>query len=122
MALATITVSTSILNNNIQIISISGKMRMKDTTELENIIIGLLSKGQIQILLDFSQTNYINSRVIATIVNYARETQKKGGDIKIIKPSKKVYEILSLGEFDRFLSIYNSEQEAIDQFSTFNNT
>ncbi len=110
MALATITVSTSILNNNIQIISISGKMRMKDTTELENIIIGLLSKGQIQILLDFSQTNYINSRVIATIVNYAREAQQKGGDIKIIKPSNKVYEILSIGQFDRFLAIHNSEQ------------
>ena len=69
------------------------------------------------VLLDFSQTNYINSRVIATIVNYAREAQQKGGDIKIIKPSNKVYEILSIGQFDRFLAIHNSEQEAINQFS-----
>lgn len=73
----------------------------------------LVDKGYVNLLVDLSQTNFIDSSGLGALVGKISTCRKNGGDVKLISPTQRVIEILQITNLDKILKIYKSVEDAL---------
>jgi anti-sigma B factor antagonist len=83
---------------------------------LRDAVRELLSKGQKQILLNLAEVNYIDSSGIGELVSAFTTVRNQGGDLKLLKLTKKVHDLLQITKLATVFDIKDDEAEAIASF------
>jgi len=70
-------------------------------------------KGYNYILLDFSETKYMDSTGLGTIIALHKQALMKAGAAAFINFDENIKKLLKMTALDRILNIFDSEEEAI---------
>ncbi len=98
--------STQIHNENgICTILISGSVSLKNAVQMKDTIIQQADQGNLNIVLEFSDTVYLDSSGIGAIFNAQKYLKDKGGSLKLKNVSKDVMTILKIANLDKHLDI-----------------
>lgn len=98
--------STEILNENgVCTIRISGSVSLKNAVQMKDIIIQQADEGNLNIVLEFSDTVYLDSSGIGAIFNAQKYLTEKSGSLKLKNVSKDVMTILKIANLDKHLDI-----------------
>lgn len=104
----------------IRIVTIAPKGRL-DALQAQTFrqqIQDVLDDGVHNIVLDLSQTPFLDSAGMAVLVSALKRCRERGGDAKMVWPqSEPVKRILSLTKFDRVFTMKDSTAAAIAAFS-----
>jgi len=88
-----------------------------ENEKLKNAFTALLGEGAKNIILDLSNTVYVSSLVLASLVFMDKKAQEAGGSLVICGVNNRIKEILTVTNLDKIFIITADKQEAIDKIT-----
>ena len=79
---------------------------------------GILRGGDTRVVVDFSAVPYIDSSVLGQLVHGYSLLKKKGGGLKLLNPSPRILDLLSLTRLITIFEIHKDRGEAINSWKT----
>jgi len=104
--------------DGITILDLSGRITLGEgSVVLRDAIRDLISRGQKKILLNLAEVNYIDSSGIGELVSAYTTVRNQGGDLKLLKLTKKVHDLLQITKLYTVFDIKDDEAAAVKAFS-----
>ena len=89
------------------IVEMVGELDMGNSNEFKNYIIDeFISKGELNIALDFSKMEYIDSSGLGAIVSVHKRCKLNGGRLAICGMNETLSRLFKLTSLDKALNIY----------------
>lgn len=85
---------------------------------LEATLRGLREENRNNVVLDCAGLDYISSASLGALIGFARRARENGGDMKLVKLSPKIYNIVELLGFHKILEIYPDLESAVKTFGS----
>ncbi len=85
--------------------------------EIETEFIDLIEKGSSKILCDLSQTEYISSAGLRTLLVAAKRLQQNAGKLILCNMGSAVLEVFEIAGFTTLFEIYDSKEKALQSFN-----
>jgi len=101
---------------NILMISVKGRMDVMYTPEFEKAMDRWISEGEINFAVDFSETVFISSSGLRSILITAKKLEAKGGKVVLLSPKDAVKRVFQISGFYTLIPIYDSMEAALEQF------
>ena len=105
-------------NGSVTVLDLRGNIRLGEgNIELHNILRFLVEKGERRILLNLENVTYIDSSGLGELVAGYTTLQKNGGELKILRLTQRVHELMVITKLLTVFDVFDNEQEAVDSFS-----
>jgi len=102
----------------ITIVDLSGRITLGEgSVVLRDTIRDLVSKGKIKILLNLADVTYIDSSGIGELVSAFTTVRNQNGELKLLKLTKKVHDLLQITKLYTVFDIKDDEATAVQAFS-----
>jgi len=85
---------------------------------LPQLVEQLLNEGNRKILLNLSDMDYIDSNGLGELVQSLKTSKRFGASLRLLKPQDRVRKTLRLTNLLPMFSVYETEAEALKDFST----
>ena len=103
---------------SITIVDLRGSIDLGEASlTLRGTIRDLVERARTKIILNLSQVNSMDSAGVGELAGAYVPVKSKGGDLKFLNPTKKVYDMLKITQLDKVFEVYIDEQTAILSFS-----
>ncbi len=109
----------SIKENIVRIVTVApqGRLDTVRAVDFRKQLQGLIDSGVKNLVLDLSQTPFLDSAGMAVLVSALKQCREQGGDARMVWPeAEPVRRILALTKFDRVFQMKNSVEEAVASF------
>ena len=101
----------------VAVVDINGKITIGEgDVVLRDRVVELLEKGTHHIVLNLEKVSYMDSAGIGELVACYKRAKEKGGTVKLLNPSGKVLDLLTLTKLEEVFETYQQEQEAVGSF------
>ena len=101
----------------VDVVDLSGKITIGEgEAELRRELDELIDAGRQKIVLSLEKVSFMDSAALGELVACYKRAVEKGGTIKILRPTGKVADLLSLTKITEILEIFEDEGEAIASF------
>ncbi len=101
----------------VSVVDLSGKITIGEgDVVLRETVEGLLKEGRSKILLNLARVSYMDSAGIGELVACYKRSREKGGELKLLNPSGKVYDLLQLTKLEEIFDTFRDEGEGIQSF------
>ena len=103
--------------DGVSIVDCSGRITLGEgSVVLRDTVKDLLSKGQKKILLNLGDVNYIDSSGIGELVSAYTTAKNQGGELKLLKLTKKVHDLLQITKLYTVFDVKDDETAAVKSF------
>ena len=103
--------------SGVTVVDLSGRITLGEgSTVLREAVKDLLAKGQKRILLNLGDVTYIDSSGIGELVSAFTSVRNQGGDLKLLKLTKKVHDLLQITTLYTVFDVKDDEAGAIQAF------
>ena len=103
-------------SDDILYLKVNGYIDTSTSLELISKLKEFLDEKIAQFILDLSGVNYVSSAGWGVFVGEIKNVRDNGGDIKLVNMTPEVYDVFEMLEFNRILKMYDSVEEAINEF------
>lgn len=105
---------------HVTILDVRGRIVLGDELgELRNSVRDLISKGKKKIILNLAEVDYIDSSGVGELVGCFTTVRNSGGELKLLKLSQKVHDILNVTKLYTVFDIRDDEFTAVRSFDYF---
>ncbi len=102
---------------HISVVDLSGKITIGEgDVALRNAVQEILEAGNQHILLNLEKVSYMDSAGIGELVACYKRAKEREGSVKLLNPSGKVYDLLSLTKLEEVFDTFTDEKEALVSF------
>lgn len=111
--------SIAVKEEVIRIVTIApqGRLDMLRALEFRKQLQAVLDSGVKNLVLDLSETPFLDSAGMAVLVSALKQCRERGGDARMVWPqAEPVKRILTLTKFDRVFEMKTSVEEALASF------
>ena len=99
---------------HVAIVDLTGKITIGEgDVVLREKVNELFDSGQQNVLLNLEKVSYMDSAGIGELVACYKRAKEKGGSVKLLNPSGKVYDLLQLTKLEEVFETYKDEKEAL---------
>lgn len=106
--------------SHVTIVDVNGRITLGDETErLRDTIRKLIADGKKKIILNLAQVDFIDSSGVGELVSSFTAVRNAGGDLKLLKLTKKVHDILNVTKLYTVFDIKDDEFTAVKSFDYF---
>ena len=103
--------------DGVSIVDCNGRITLGEgSIVLRDTVKDLLSKGQKKILLNLGDVNYIDSSGIGELVSAYTTAKNQGGELKLLKLTKKVHDLLQITKLYTIFDVKDDETAAVKAF------
>lgn len=103
--------------DGVNIVDLSGRITLGEgSVVLRDTVKDMLGKGQKKILLNLGDVNYIDSSGIGELVSAYTTTKNQGGELKLLKLTKKVHDLLQITKLYTVFDVKDDETAAVKSF------
>ncbi|MCL4802927.1 MAG: STAS domain-containing protein [Anaerolineae bacterium] len=93
--------------SNTWLVSVDGRLDQSLNPKLEDTLNDLLGKERYHIIVDLTQTTYINSGGLRCLVSAWRQAKANGGTLVLCGLNTRLQEIFSMVGFDKLFEIHD---------------
>jgi anti-sigma B factor antagonist len=105
--------------DGVTIVDLSGRITLGEgSVVLRDTVRDLLGKNQKKILLNLGDVSYIDSSGIGELVSAYTTVRNQGGDLRLLKLTKKVHDLLQITKLYTVFDVKDDEVSAVKSFST----
>ena len=104
-------------SGTVSILVLGGQLAGPSTDAFREAMDTLIESGRTQILLDFTDLTFMDSRGIGELVASYRTIDRIGGALKILKPGKRIQESLTLTKLLPIFEVFEERADAVNSFS-----
>jgi anti-sigma B factor antagonist len=103
----------------IKVIRLKGRIALGEAcVALNEKLQALIGEGHIHILLDCSETEAIDSQGISALVRGVVTASKRGGRVKMLRPSPRVRKVLEITRLSTIIELFDDEGMALASFTS----
>lgn len=99
--------------NDIAVISLSGRLNVTTTAELEQVFTKLLEEKQTKVLVECRELEYISSAGLRVLLTAAKQFKKISSEIALAGLSQNVKQVFEISGFTSIFPIYTTRDEAV---------
>lgn len=104
-------------SKGVTVLDLKGKITLGEgSVQVRDGVRGLVGKAQKKILLNLGDVNYIDSSGLGELVAAYTTARNQGAELKLLKLSQKVHDLLQLTKLYTVFDIYDDEPTAIASF------
>ncbi|MEM7334645.1 MAG: STAS domain-containing protein [Chloroflexota bacterium] len=111
------TISSQTSTHNISHISVTGRLDQSQVKALEAAIQHAIEQEGNNIIVDLSDTNYINSGGLRCLVTGWRNAKQQHHNLVLCGLNSRLQEIFEMVGFDQVFTIYSNPDSAIDKLA-----
>ncbi|MGA8216505.1 MAG: STAS domain-containing protein [Candidatus Sulfotelmatobacter sp.] len=102
----------------VQLIQLRGALRMGPAVDgLRQTMEEALSNGDTRLVLNLAEVPMIDSSGIGLVVRFLASTKQRGGDIKLVQPSKFAVQTLRLVGVLNLFHVFDTDDAAVESFA-----
>ncbi len=98
--------------NNYAIVKFKGEIDVATSIQVRDVLKGLIDKGKVNIIIDFSDVTFIDSSGLGVIVVAYRSVKEKGGSIKFANVNQRVKKLFEITRTEKHFEFYNTVEDA----------
>jgi len=99
--------------NSTLVATVKGRLDALTSPEFEKNLLGLVAKGELSILLDLREVEYISSAGLRSILATAKKLNKQNGELRISGLQGSVRDVFQMSGFYSIFRIFESAEEAL---------
>ena len=103
-------------SGDVSILVLEGQLAGDAAKAFRQAMDTLIDSGRTQVLLDFTELGFMDSRGIGELVSSYRTIDRLGGSLKILKPGKRIQDTLQLTKLLPIFEVFDSRDEAVASF------
>jgi anti-sigma B factor antagonist len=102
---------------DVTILDLEGKITIGEgSVSLRSAIRRLIEEGKKKILLNLSGVSYVDSSGIGELVSSYTTINREGGQLKLLKLTQKIKDLLTITKLLTVFDTYDDESEALNSF------
>jgi anti-anti-sigma factor len=102
---------------DVTIFALEGRVDSEGAMQLDETLHAAVEAGEVKIVLDMSEVQYMNSAALRTLADVIAKTREQDGDMKLAALQPKVRRVLQIVGFDRFSSVHETLESALADFA-----
>jgi anti-anti-sigma factor len=102
--------------DGVTLFELDGRIDTQGAVDMDLALQAAVSGGKHKMVLDMARVEYISSAGLRTLADVLTRNREAGGDLKLVALSRKVLRVLRIIGFDRFFSLYDTVEAAINDF------
>jgi anti-sigma B factor antagonist len=103
---------------DVVIVDVIGRITLGEgNVMLREVITGLIDKGSAKILLNLQDVGYVDSSGVGELVRACTSVRNRGGQLKLMNPSKRVDDLLRMTRLHTVFEIEPDEASGIQSFN-----
>ena len=104
-------------DNGILTVAVKGRLDAASADTAKQKLSALIDGGARQIILDFSELDYVSSIGLRVLLLIAKQVAKQQGKIALYSPVDHITEVFQLSGFDSLISIFADRARAAQHVS-----
>jgi len=102
----------------VQVIQLRGPLRLGDAVDgLRNTIEEAVGNGDTRIVINLAEVPMIDSSGIGLLVRYLASLKQRGGNLKLVQPSKFTVQTLRLLGVLNLFEVFGDDDAAVESFA-----
>ena len=102
---------------DVTILDLEGKITIGEgSVSLRSAIRRLIEEGKKKILLNLAGVSYVDSSGIGELVSSYTTINREGGQLKLLKLTQKIKDLLTITKLLTVFDVYDDESEALNSF------
>src|ERR1700685_1945591 len=103
---------------DVVIVDVIGRITLGEgNVMLREVITGLMDNGRVKILLNLQEVGYVDSSGVGELVRACTSVRNRGGQLKLVSPSKRVDDLLRMTRLHTVFEIETDEASGIQSFN-----
>ena len=102
--------------SGVTVVKVEGQLIVGNRQELKELVGAALDKGERRILIDFSQTGYIDSSGLGALVSISKRVREAGGELRLSGLNEDLRSLFELTKLDTLFAIAETPQQALASF------
>lgn len=104
--------------SQVHVVQLRGALRMGDAVDgLRQAMEELVNSGEHDLVINLAEVPMIDSSGIGLLVRFLATAKARGGNIKLLNPSKFAIQTLKLVGVLNLFEIFDDEEKAVESFS-----
>ena len=98
------------------VVALGGEIDLYTAPDLKSEIHRLIDDGAERIIVDMSETTFIDSTTLGVLLSVVKRVHRVGGAVVLVCPDRNVRRIFEITLLDRVFVIVDSRDEALNEF------
>jgi anti-sigma B factor antagonist len=106
-------IKTEQLNGDAYVIALGGEVDLYTAPEFKQQLLDVIAKGAKEVVVDFSDTTFIDSTTLGVLVGGVKRLRTNDGQLSLVCSDRNITKIFEITGLDRVFTIYGSRDEAV---------
>ncbi len=111
-------INTKELGNGAYVISLSGEVDLYTAPEFKEQLLEIVGKGGKEVVVDFSNTTFIDSTTLGVLVGGVKRLRPNGGQLSLVCSDRNITKIFEITGLDKVFPIYETRTEAVENLDS----
>jgi anti-sigma B factor antagonist len=98
---------------NGHVIALSGEVDLYTAPEFKQELLRVIGEGSKQVVVDFTDTTFIDSTTLGVLVGGVKRLRPEGGQLSLVCNDRNITKIFEITGLDRVFTIYPTRDEAL---------
>jgi anti-sigma B factor antagonist len=107
-------INTEELGNDAYVISLAGEVDLYTAPEFKEQLLEIVGKGGKEVVVDLSDTTFIDSTTLGVLVGGVKRLRPNGGQLTLVCSDRNITKIFEITGLDKVFPIYASRAEAVE--------
>jgi len=106
-------IKTEQLGDDAYVISLAGEVDLYTAPEFKQQLLEVIGQGGKQVIVDFSDTTFIDSTTLGVLVGGVKRLRTNEGQLSLVCSDRNITKIFEITGLDRVFTIYPTRDEAV---------
>ena len=107
-------INTEKLGDDRYVISLAGEVDLYTAPEFKQQLLEVISQGGKDVIVDFSDTTFIDSTTLGVLVGGVKRLRSNDGQLSLVCNDRNITKIFEITGLDRVFTIYATRDEAVN--------
>jgi anti-sigma B factor antagonist len=107
-------IKTEKLGDDRYVISLAGEVDLYTAPEFKQQLLEVISQGGKDVIVDFSDTTFIDSTTLGVLVGGVKRLRSNDGQLSLVCSDRNITKIFEITGLDRVFTIYATRDEAVN--------
>jgi anti-sigma B factor antagonist len=106
-------VKTEPVDDSTYVIALTGEVDLYTAPEFKQQLLDVIAKGAKGVIVDFSDTTFIDSTTLGVLVGGVKRLRAQDGQLSLVCSDRNITKIFEITGLDRVFTIYPTRDEAL---------
>ena len=111
-------IQTEKLSEEAYTISLSGEVDLYTAPEFKQQLLELVGQGAKDVIVDFTNTTFIDSTTLGVLVGGVKRLRPAGGSLALVCTDENITKIFEITGLDKVFPIYETRSEAVEKIES----